>query len=139
MKNNEPHPLIRDYNKREELAKDFIKLSDFLNIATFVGRQFIRTSHRLTLNGKVDKSFMPSNESSSKEKYIVLYAMQDLFLIRVVDDPLTSDRYELINSKYTIDGNYKFIGKTYPEYKDKQKVYIEIFEQLTGNPPKKIK
>lgn len=139
MKNNEPHPLIRDYNKLEELSKDFIKLSDFLNISTFVGRQFIRTSHRLTLNGKIDKSFMPSNNIFINEKYIVLYAMQDLFLIRVVDDPLTSDRYELINSKYTIDGNYKFIGKTYSEYKDKQKVYTEIFEQLTGNQKKKKK
>ena len=80
---------------------------------------------------------MEYSDPFTNEKYIVLYAMQDLFLIRVVDDPLTSDRYELINSKYTIDGNYKFIGKTYSEYKDKQKVYTEIFEQLTGNPKKK--
>lgn len=139
MKSNEPHPLIKDYDNLKDLSKDFIKLSDFLNISTFVGREFIRTSHRITLNGKVDKSFMSSNNTFTNEKYIVLYAMQDLFLIRVVDDPLTPDRYELINSKYTLDGNYKFIGKTYSEYKDKQKVYTDILSQLNPNIKKKIK
>lgn len=139
MKSNEQHPLIKDYTSPKEVTKDFIKLSDFLNISTFVGKKFIRTSPRLTLNGKIDGSFMPSKYPYSKEEYIVLYAMQDLFLIRVKNDPFIEDRYELINSKYTLDGNYKFIGKVYPEYKDKLKVYTEIFQQLTSKQKKKKK
>lgn len=139
MRSNEQHPLIKDYTSPKEVTKDFIKLSDFLNISTFVGKKFIRTSPRLTLNGKIDSSFMPSKDPYSKEEYIVLYAMQDLFLIRVKNDPFIEDRYELINSKYTLDGNYKFIGKVYPEYKDKLKVYTEIFQQLTSKQKKKKK
>ena len=65
--------------------------------------------------------------------------MQDLFLIRVIDDPFIKDRYELVNSKYTLDGNYKFIGKVYSEYKDKTKVYKEIYEELRENNKKRRK
>ena len=66
-----------------------------------------------------------------KTRYIVLYATQDLFLIRRIDK-YTGDKYTLINSLYTLDGNYEFFGQVYREYKDITKVYYEILEQVTS-------
>lgn len=137
MVSNEVYPLIKSYKDIESMNKDFIKLSDFLNISVFVGKEFVRTSPRITSRGKIDKDFMKT--TLTKEKYIVLYAMQDLFLIRVKDDPFIDDRYELVSSKYTLDNNYKFIGKEYSEYRDKTKVHKEIFKQLVGSPQKRTK
>lgn len=137
MVSNELYPLIKSYKDIESMNKDFIKLSDFLNISVFVGKEFVRTSPRITSRGKIDKDFMKT--TLAKEKYIVLYAMQDLFLIRVKDDPFIDDRYELVSSKYTLDNNYKFIGKEYSEYRDKTKVHKEIFKQLVGSPQKRTK
>ncbi len=137
MRSNELHPLIKDYNGIEEINKDFIKLTDFLKKSTYVGREFIRTKPIITCDNKHDRSFMKINPILEKEKHIVLYAMQDLFLIRVIDDPFIKPRYELVNSKYTLDGNYKFIGEVYSEYKDKAKVYREIYEELKENNKKK--
>lgn len=135
MISNELYPLIKDYKSVENMNKDFIKLSDFLDISVFVGKEFVRTAPRITSRGKIDKGFMKT--TLTKEKCIVLYAMQDLFLIIVKDDPFIDDRYELVSSKYTLDNNYKFIGKEYREYKDKAKVYKEIFKQLVGSPKKR--
>lgn len=137
MVSNELYPLIKSYKDIKSMNKDFIKLSDFLNISVFVGKEFVRTSPRITSRGKIDKDFMKT--TLTKEKYIVLYAMQDLFLIRVKDDPFIDDRYELVSSKYTLDNNYKFIGKEYSEYRDKTKVHKEIFKQLVGSPQKRTK
>lgn len=139
MKSNEPHPLIKDYNSVEEMNKDFIKLTEFLKKSTYVGMEFVRTKPIVTYDNKFDRSFMKINPLLEEEKHIVLYAMQDLFLIRVIDDPFIKDRYELVNSKYTLDGNYKFIGKVYSEYKDKTKVYKEIYEELRENNKKRRK
>ena len=115
----------RIYSSIEELNSDFIKLSDFLNKATFVGRKFKRTTPLKAKNGKSDRSFM----DVTYNEYIVLYATQDLFLVKETDE-LDGDKYRLIYSRYTLDGNYVFYGEVYSEYKDKQKVYSEILEQL---------
>ena len=61
---------------------------------------------------------------------IVLYCMQDLFLVKSIDIGL-GERYKLINSRYTLDGNYEFFGPVYEEYRDKDKVYAEILQQVT--------
>lgn len=139
MKSNEQHPLIKDYNSVEKMNKDFIKLTEFLKKSTYVGMEFVRTKPIVTYDNKFDRSFMKINPLLEEEKHIVLFAMQDLFLIRVIDDPFIKDRYELVNSKYTLDGNYKFIGKVYSEYKDKTKVYKEIYEELRENNKKRRK
>lgn len=117
----------RLYNSLEELNNDFIKLSDFLNKATFVGRKFRRTKPLGANFGKTDRSFM----NTSLDEHIVLYATQDLFLAKEINYS-GDDAYTLIYSRYTLDGNYVFYGPVYSEYKDTQKVYSEIMEQLSS-------
>ena len=122
--------INKTYQSIQVMNKDFIKLSEFLKKAIFVGREFRRTKPVQHSSGYINKSFMESG--LIKTRYIVLYATQDLFLIRRIDK-YTGDKYTLINSLYTLDGNYEFFGPVYREYKDINKVYYEILEQVTSN------
>lgn len=115
------------YKNKEEMEKHFTSLVDFLNIAVFVGKKFQRTKPITTLNGGFNKSFM--NPIQFKSEYIVLYATQDLFLAYSLNS-IIGNRYTLINSQYTLDGNYEFYGQVFNEYRDKAKVYREICEQI---------
>lgn len=74
---------------------------------------------------------MNSNLGNIETKYIVLYATQELFLIKR-KDRILGEEYALINSRYTLDGNYEFFGPVYGEYRDTNKVYTEILEQVNG-------
>lgn len=118
---------IRHYNSLDDLRKDFTSLREFLDKSTFVGREFKRTKPIINeITGKFDKSYM---HDIGDNKEIVLYATQELFLVRSFDEIL-GNKYELINSKYVQDGNYEFFGPIYDEYKDKTFVYQEIMKQL---------
>jgi len=123
--------LERNYNSPEKINADFIKLSEFLNKATFVGRKFNRTKPIISMMNKIDKSYMSTDLDIYSTKYIVLYATQNLFLIKRIDRVL-GEKYALINSRYTLDGNYQFFGPVYDEYRDKNKVYQEILTQVSG-------
>lgn len=120
---------ILSFSSKEELEKEFTSLYDFLNIATFVGKFFYRTTP-IFYNSIVDKSYI-YNEKTIKylPRYIILYATQDLFLAKEIDNKF-NEIYVLIDSRYTLDGNYAFYGKVFDEYKDKNKVYCEILEQI---------
>ena len=127
-----------EFTSKEELKKEFTSLHDFLNIATFVGKEFNRKKPAISTRKKNIYAYMPEiSISLHTTKYIVLYATQGLFLIKK-RDPYFGERYALIDSRYTLDGNYIFYENTYDEYRDKNKVYREIFEQI-GNCKKKIK
>ena len=106
-------------------------MSEFLKKATFVGRQFNRTKPITSALGKEDKSYMNSNSGISETKYIVIYATQELFLIKRINRIL-GQKYDLIDSRYALDGNYEFFGPVYEEYSDTNKVYREILEQVKG-------
>lgn len=123
----------KEYNSIKELNKHFIKLSDFLNESIFIGREFKRTKPIKIRTGKNDRSYM--KEFKGTPQIIVLYAAKDLFLaIKITKSQiLGGDRYILINSEYTLDENYYFFGPEYVEYRDKNKVYREILEQVSGH------
>lgn len=129
---------ILEFPSKESLEEQFTSLYDFLNIATFIGKEFNRTKPLKLLSG-IDKSYT-HEESTSKcsTKYIVLYATQDLFLIKRIEYDY-SKKYDLINSYYTLDGNYAFYGETHDEYRDKNKIYNEILEQIEQNKQKRKK
>ena len=80
------------------------------------------------MNGTTDTSYT----SQLKEKNIVLYAKNDLFLAvkRKIEQDKLIESYTLINSNYIKDRNYEFHGNIYSEYKDKNKVYKLIRRQL---------
>lgn len=72
------------------------------------------------------------NDASAISDYIVLYATRDLFLIKRINNIFVKEKYDLIDSRYTLYGNYEFFGPVYEEYKDTNKVYKEILEQVNG-------
>lgn len=121
----------KDYNSIRELNKYFIKLSDFFKESTFVGREFKRTKPIKLSDGRSDRSYML--DFKTLPQTIVLYATKDIFLARRIEKLKLygEDSYILINSRYTLDGNYEFFGPEYVGYRDKDKVYKEILEQVS--------
>lgn len=113
---------VKTYKNKKSLDKNFIKLSIFLEKATFIGRQFVRTK---PTKDSEDYSYM----KLEGYRYIALYCMQDLFLIKYIA-PGLGERYALMNSMFTLDGNYEFFGPVHEEYRDKNKVYSEILAQI---------
>ena len=65
MKNNFQE---RKYNGVEEMKRIYMKLSEFLNESSFIGKEFVRTAP-IRKNGMLDTSYT----SPLKEKNIVLY------------------------------------------------------------------
>lgn len=126
----------------DEINKRFIKLSDYLRDAQFVGREFRRiqpvyrySKFRIdTIRGRIDRtrnyntitdrSFMSDCDS----KHIVLYMKDNIFLVK--DISCLGEFYRIIAGDYTYDGNYEFYGDVYEEYNDRDKVYLEIMEQI---------
>lgn len=124
-------PSKKSYSSVEKMKQEFVKLSEFLEKATFVGCEFRRTKSIKSTSGKDDISFTYSAAKYDDTKYIVLYATKELFLIKRIDKMFKpEEEYDLINSRYILDGNYEFFGPVYEEYKDKTKVYREIAKQI---------
>lgn len=119
----------------DKLKEGFIKLSDFLKNATFVGREFERkgATIRYSYYGeshveKRDASYVEGfNEG---EKNIVLYIKGNIFLVKHITN--NTCEYRIVGCRYTQDGNYKFLGPVYEEYNDRKKVYSEILEQINN-------
>lgn len=124
--------IQKRYSSIRELHKYFIKLSDFFKESTFVGREFKRTKPIKLSDGRNDRNYM--HDLKGSPQIIVLYATKDLFLAIQIEKShiFGGDRYILINSGYTLDGNYKLFGPEYIGYRDKDKVYREILEQVSG-------
>ena len=116
---------VRTYSSKKDLDKDFIKLSDFLEKATFVGREFKRIKPIKSTKGRDDERYM---QSYGNNYCIVLFCTQDLFLVR--ECFFGDESYKLLNSRYTLDGKYEFLGPEHEEYRDKNKVYSEILAQI---------
>lgn len=125
----------RIYHDKSQMTREFTSLIDFLNTATFVGRKFRRLKPIVT-DGIKDYSYTDLQLKLDGE-VIVLYAMQDLFLVKDMSK-MFGTRYELIRSKYTLDNNYEFYGKVYNEYADMGQVYKEISIQLSKEKTKKL-
>ncbi len=130
------YDIERNYENKDDMQKEFISLYDFLKKAAFVGREFRRTKPATLQSGNVSKDFI--DDGFSNDKYIVLYATQELFLVKEIEKS-GSERYRLINSIFTLDGNYEFFGKVYEEYHDIDKVYSEIIKQIDEKSNKRRK
>ena len=142
----------------DDINKRFIKLSDFINDAKFIGREFRRTQpvcryskYKSVSNGFVrgirrltlvpndcgvitDRSYMENYENN---KNIVLYAKDNMFLVKYISR--FGEVYKIIDCSYTSDGNYEFYGDVYEEYRDRDKVYSEIVEQINSYNKKDVK
>lgn len=142
----------------DDINKRFIKLSDFIKDAKFVGREFRRTQpvcryskYKSVYNGYVrgirrlmlipnscgvikDRSYMESYENS---KNIVLYVKDNMFLVKYISR--YGEIYKIIDCSYVCDGNYEFYGDVYEEYMDRDMVYSEIIKQIDSYNKKCVK
>ena len=121
------------YNCKYEIDKDFIKLSEFLDKATFIGKKFKRTKPIISENNRKDTSYM----NPEYYEYIVLYSYNNIFLTKEIWSE--GKCYYLLDSRYFLDGNYIFYGETYKEYKDKSMVFRDIVSQVINYKEEKNK
>ena len=90
--------LKRCYKNKEVANKSFTKLIDFLDNSRYVGRYFKRTSPILNSN---DKSYTVEDE-----KTLVLYANDDLMLIKNISNYSEEESFEMISPLYFKDNNF---------------------------------
>ena len=135
---------IDRYISLDELNNGYIKLSDFIKNARFIGREFKRIGPGITYYGidrdmaKIrDSRYLEIDEYGYDDKYIVLYEKDNTFKVRYICG--NSRWYGIVDCIYIQDGMYKFIGPVYEEYRDKEKVYLEIVEQIDSYTKKNVK
>lgn len=112
------------YNSIGDFKKDFIGVLEFLDQATFVGKQFKRTAPSYSSTGYKDISFM-----GDSGEHIALYCTKDLFLVKSTYFGL-QPKYKLVTGHHISDGKYEIFGPEHEEYRDKNKVYFEILAQI---------
>lgn len=115
----------------EEINKGYIKLSDFLRNANYVGKKFRRTAPLITYYGTDEVKYrMKDNSYLDVDDYenIVLYSMDNIFLVKCIS--CFGEIYKIIGCNYIIDGNYEFYGDIYEEYNNRDKIYLEIVKQI---------
>ena len=110
------------YKYRIDLKKRFISLEDFLCEGDFIGQEWHRTK---PIDNPLNKEDKDSNYMD-KDVYVVLYKYNGILL----SFNMQTKKYELINSKYTFDGNYEFTGPVYHELDDKKSIVDDIYKQL---------
>lgn len=133
---------INKYISYDELDRGYIRLDEFIKDGKFIGREFRRISSVITYYG-VDKDNARIIDNRYLDidcynnKYIVLYENDNTFLVKYMYG--TKGWYGIIDCRYTQDKMYEFIGDTYVEYMNRDKVYLEILEQIDSHSNKYIK
>lgn len=142
----------------DDINKRFIKLSDFIKDAKFIGREFRRirpvcrySKYKSVSNGFVRGirrlTFVPNNcgiiedrsymENYENNKNIVLYMKDNMFLVKYISR--YGEIYKIIDCSYVCDGNYEFYGGVYEEYRDRDRVYSEVVNQIDSYNKKCVK
>ena len=123
-----------EYIDKETMERDYISLIDFLQQAKFIGRKFYRTKSIISASVYEAIAYMEDNDYENNEitEYIVLYATENLFLIKSIHQHGEKyfTNYEIVDERYIKDNNYKFYGEVHNEYKDKNSLYIDILKEI---------
>lgn len=118
----------------EKINEGYIRLVDFLKEAVFVGREFKRILPVITYYGTNNiKYSMKDNAYLDVDdigKNIVLCMKDNIFLVKHISR--FGEEYRIIGCNYIFDGNYEFYGDVYEEYKNMDRVYLEIIEQINN-------
>ena len=109
---------IFNYKSRKDLNKDFIRLSEFLGKAMYVGRYLKRTS-------QLDSNEVLMNEDNT---VFVLYELNDLMLVNNRIDGY--QRYKILPALFTEDGNYTYYGPYTSEFDNREEISGEIYRQV---------
>ena len=136
--------VINKYGERitkectvKELGDNFISLTSFLEQAEYIGKKFKRTK---PLDG--DFAYVHDEFSIPEvDDVLALYKLDNLLLVYSRDGFNKKDyEYEILDTRYLEDGNYKFYGKENKEFKDKKtEIYQGIFNQMHKHKVKKYK
>ena len=115
-----PKENVRIKTEDSELKDDYIKLTDFLGSAKYIGRRF-----RRTVNFEGVKRFTPI---PNDELYVVaLYATDDAMLVlNVVSD---GSYFGMLDPRYFKDGKYELYGGNLNIHTDRKELYKSILLQ----------
>lgn len=108
----------------EELKDKYIRITEFLKEAIYIGKEFKRTQSLDFLNNKIIDYMNPERNSSTTILYKTDYAMLALYTSKY------SHYLEMINPNYFIDGNYTFFGKKDNKYNNKKEMYKNIVDEI---------
>lgn len=114
--------IQKEYESKEELSKEFVSLSSFLENGTYIGKFFRRTK----LMNSEDKELLPVNHS-----IFALYENSGVIL--AVKDSNGKAEFRVIPKKYTEDNNYEYYGEERPSYDNEKEIKKAITKQLTYN------
>ena len=114
---------VECYGKNEWLDNLFIKLTDFLKEAKYVGRYFYRTEGIMDKkNNIVDLNYTKMLGCQA----LLLYQTEYLSIV------LINGKYELIDSKYINDGYIEYYGEKEDYYQDRNEFIQSIYKQFKG-------
>lgn len=122
--------IKRDYISINELNKGYIKLSEFIKEAEYVGREFRRTVPVITYcnNTSIKDNSYLDRYGFENNKHIVLYMKDNTCLVKYMCS--YGSGYCIIDCRYIQDSNYEFIGSIYEEYRDRLKVYFDVLKEI---------
>lgn len=108
------------YDHIDDMKEVFMSLADFLKSAEYVGKH-------LKLNYKLD-DIDAIRWGSTDLCPLVLYKTDKLALAMFSDK-----KYSMISPYFLEKGEYQLCGEVNEEYKDANKVYLDILVQLSNN------
>lgn len=109
----------KEFKSQEELEKEFISISSFLENANYVGKFFRRTKSIY----EDDKEYLPVNYN-----VFALYELDGIILAVKQKDGKTM--FDIIPSQLTRDGNYELYGSQRASFDNKKAINKEIVKQL---------
>ena len=109
----------KEFKSQEELEKEFISISSFLENANYVGKFFRRTKSIY----EDDKEYLPVNYN-----VFALYELDGIILAIKQKDGKTM--FDIIPSQLTRDGNYELYGSQRASFDNKKVINNEIVKQL---------
>ena len=109
------------YMSLEEAKKSFVKLTNFLKSANYIGRS-ISSTKRVENNFNVELY----SDLNMKDKIIALFENDNILLIK------NGEEYQLLDANSINDGNHKLSSYNFPEYNDIPYILREIYLQENG-------
>ena len=110
---------VVSFDSKSQMNKKYMRLAEFLDKATYVGRYFRRT----TPVNDDDFSYMDKDSN-----ILVLYTDGKIMLINDRYDD--HDIYAILSPEYLVDGNYQIYGDLNDGYTDKAELYRAIHRQI---------
>ena len=112
---------VETYPNAEDVDSNFISLEEFIEKSTYVGKNLV-----IPAGTEVNKNGKSVFYTEDKDKYIILYHLEDRIIIR----DLESGEYKIVAKGNPKFQNYSVKKEVNPEYSNKEEVYLDIVRQI---------